>query len=525
MKKIKFFAAALGLMTLAACSNSDDVFTGEDVVQSQQDANAITFGTYIGQQAQTRAGVAGSITTTSLKTGDHSAGFGVFAYYTGADDYAYSAVTITGATGQSSVKPNFMYNQQVQWTSGKTGYVGAEGDYAWAYTPLKYWPNEVQGGAVDDQTGAATSEGGHGGKLSFFAYAPYVASAGGDYGITAMTANSLESDPILTYVVNPAGSDVVDLLWGTTGTNGVNVLGSGNSGVTYNASGTNYQKSILPNKAESPDGYTLNADLTKQKTGGQVSFAFKHALAKVGGSKTGSTTGSGLQIKADLDDGKGAETGGDKETATLITVNSITIVAKAKSAASGDGVYYQTKQAGTFNLANGRWAITSTKGASATAAATTHIINQSGTGTNVAGKLNKAIAENDITYSSGWKADDDDIDGVTTDAQDVYATEAAPLVFIPGTYPELKVTVDYYVRTYDGKVDGGYSEVQQEITKTLTFAQAVELNKQYNLLIRLGLTGVKFTATVSEWEPYDADGDGIIDDEDKTDVYVPINVQ
>ena len=214
-----------------------------------------------------------------------------------------------------------------------------------------------------------------------------------------------------------------------------------------------------------------------------------------------------------------------QEDVTLVTIKEINIVAKAKSAAAGDDKYYQTSHAGNFNLANGQWAITSSEGAAATAATTTHIINQAGTGTNVAGKLNEDIAENIISYSSGWKANGNSIAGVTTDAKNVYHTEAAPLVYIPGTYPELTVTVDYFVRTYDANLDGGFSVVEQNITKTITFAEAVKLNKQYNLLIHLGLTGVKFTATVSDWDP-DIDGDTVIEPEgdDKKDVYVPINV-
>ena len=416
-----------------------------------------------------------------------------------------------------------MYNQQVQWTSGKTDYVGADGDYAWAYTPLKYWPNDFADGNVDDQDPAAQGSTTYGGNVSFFAYAPYVSEATGSEGITGMTANNESSDPILTYTVASAGNDIVDLLWGTAGANGENVVGSSNSGVAYKADGTAYQQSILPS-------YKMNADLTKQKTQGLVSFNFKHALSKVGGSNvtTSPATTNGLMIKLDLDDGKGAENNGTKEDATLVTVKEISIVAKAKSAASGDDKYYQTAQSGKFNLANGNWKIESTTGTSTSAATTTHIINQSGTGTNVAGKLNTDIAEDNISYSSGWKhgTTPAEIAGVTTTAKNVYATEAAPLVYIPGTYPELTITIDYYVRTYDGKVAGGYSEVEQVITKTLTFAQAVQLNKQYNLLIHLGLTGVKFTATVENWD-LDADGNGSVELEggDTQSVNLPINVQ
>lgn len=61
----------------------------------------------------------------------------------------------------------------------------------------------------------------------------------------------------------------------------------------------------------------------------------------------------------------------------------------------------------------------------------------------------------------------------------------------------------------------------------------VALNKKYNLLIHLGLTSVKFEATVSNWDldstgtgTEDSDGDGTPDSSDKDiDVHVPINVQ
>lgn len=477
----------------------------------------------MGKTGTTRAGTSGDITTASLKTGTHANdGFGVFAYYTGANDYTYASVKTDGTSGNSTVKPNFMYNQQVKWTSGKTGYVGADGDQAWAYTPLKYWPNDIQNGAVDDQTpAAATGDGTKGGKLTFFAYAPYIPvteSSGTPTGsmtdgITAMTANTASSDPILSYTVASTPANFVDLLWGTAGTNGVNVLGTAQNGVSYNASGTNYQKSILPN-------YTLNADLTKQKTEGQVSFAFKHALSKVGGKTVGTGDANGLMIMLDLDSEKGEETGGTKADATKVTVKSISISAKAKTAASDDDKYLQTNMSGDFNLANGRWNITSTTGTSTSAATVSHTINQDGT--SAQGVLADAIKE-PTTWNATWASNPA---GVTTTAQNVYNTESSPLVFIPGTYPELTITVDYFVRTEDTKLDGGYSQVEQVITKTLTFANAVELNKQYNIIIHLGLTSVKFTATVDDWDA-DIDGDGTIEPtgDDKQDVYVPINVK
>lgn len=87
------------------------------------------------------------------------AGFGVFAYYTGASGW--------GDVG-SSTTPNFMYNQQVTYSSG------------WTYTPVKYWPNA------------------DGEKVSFFAYAPYTSNT------TGFSTNTAAGAPIISYT------------WGTT---------------------------------------------------------------------------------------------------------------------------------------------------------------------------------------------------------------------------------------------------------------------------------------------------------------------
>ena len=44
----------------------------------------------------------------------------------------------------------------------------------------------------------------------------------------------------------------------------------------------------------------------------------------------------------------------------------------------------------------------------------------------------------------------------------------------------------------------GYTWIPQEITKTISLG-AIEMNKSYGIVMHLGLTSVKFTATVSDW--------------------------
>lgn len=81
-----------------------------------------------------------------------SKGFGVFAYYTGDQNWS---------TAGASTIPNFMYNQQVTWASEQ-----------WTYSPVKYWPNNNN---PADDSGASGSESKN--YLSFFAYAPFTSSA------------------------------------------------------------------------------------------------------------------------------------------------------------------------------------------------------------------------------------------------------------------------------------------------------------------------------------------------------------
>lgn len=131
MKKNYLFGMlALAAMTMVGCSN-------DEVVNDYSQDNAIEFGTYVGRGAESRAHV---IDTDVLA----DEGFGVFAYYTGTEDFANT----TAAT------PNFMYNEEVTGTAVANQTDGRT-KYDWTYAPVKYWPNNV------------------GDKISFFAYAPY----------------------------------------------------------------------------------------------------------------------------------------------------------------------------------------------------------------------------------------------------------------------------------------------------------------------------------------------------------------
>ena len=149
------------------------------------------------------------------------AGFGVFAYYTGA--------TAWGDVG-SSTTPNFMYNQQVTWDGTNS---------VWTYTPVKYWPNDNNSA---DNTGATGSQG-HS-YVSFFAYAPYFdPSSSPASGVKAIGANNVSGAPTVTYT----WAADADLLY-------------------------DYKKDCYK---------TMTSPGTYGSVGGSVPFIFKHALAKV----------------------------------------------------------------------------------------------------------------------------------------------------------------------------------------------------------------------------------------------------
>lgn len=501
MKKF-IFPAAAALVLFAGCSSESDSLRLSTDAQS---ASPIDFGTYFSNGAVTRAGAPGAINTTdALKA---SEGFGVFAYYTQDKDY--------DAVGDQ--KPNWMYNQKVAWDAANS---------VWSYSPLKYWPND--NGTADDKgsTGTTTS------KVSFFAYAPFAGNESDGTipddqktsGITAFSANDVAGHPTVTYKLATDGKQV-DLLWGTAA-----------EGKSYETvTGTKVTVKKVSDAALAP----TNLNLQKLKTGQKISFLFKHALAKFGGSTETAATPNGLLVKLDIDK-DGAITGGDKDAATKVTIKNIEIKNTAVTTPedlNGDGTADDKDKivaGGTFDLATGLWTASTSDYVDID-----HTITSPGSAKGAGSETARSSATiaDDLaepgtvaTGTAGWDALPA---GVTTTAQNVYKEESNPLVFIPGTKPCFKITVEYVVRTKDAHLAKGYTEVVQKITHNVAFKDDVALNKKYNLLIHLGLTSVKFEATVSNWDldstgtgTEDSDGDGTPDSSDKDiDVHVPINVQ
>ena len=149
---------ACAALTMTGCSN-DEI----NAPQQSQENNAIEFSTYLGRNAQGSRGT--ETDTGSIKT----SGFGVLAYYTEQANFA------------ETNKPNFMWNQKVTYK-----------DTNWGYTPVKYWPTKV-----DD-------------KVSFFAYAPYV--AGGNAKGIVLSGNSVAGAPTATITLPDDPSETIDFV-------------------------------------------------------------------------------------------------------------------------------------------------------------------------------------------------------------------------------------------------------------------------------------------------------------------------
>ena len=209
MKRYLILMTAAALV--AGCSNDADE-VGSGYVPSN---NAIAFDANTDDGLTTRA--SGQINSDADLQGTS---FGVFGSYTGALRYE-----------NTTVSPDFMYNQEVKYSGG-----------SWSYRPVKYWPNDSRE------------------YVSFFAYAPFVENPQTNTeGIIDMSKLSDLGDPWVNYRIaadpwsttNPQ----VDLLYGQQ-----ELTVGGN---------TTYTPWLDQQKPTDP-------------ANGRMKFTFRHALACIG---------------------------------------------------------------------------------------------------------------------------------------------------------------------------------------------------------------------------------------------------
>ena len=468
MKKPIIFAAAAAVV-LAGCARNETYFQVADEV--------VSFGAYSGRTI-TKSGDTDDMNLKALA----EYGFGVFATYSGTDDFSVAT-------------NDFMYNQLVN---------SADEGATWTYSPIKYWPNPTNGQTADDQ------------KVSFFAYAPYTdpeaAGADNSYGITGFAIDGdSASDTYGHNFVNytfAADRPNVDLLWG------------------YKA------------KSGDPATYTVNTNLTR--TTDKVHFTFQHMLSKLGGSQEGnagtpnpyddaSYVANGLVVKANAE--TIAPTNGfGEDNGTKITISKIVIASAPETdAISGLPVtdidennlsYAAAGQTGKLDIQTGVFTLEGPARNIHFSQTITNLIDDPATTedeSNPDSELTESLRE-----PASFTAFADLPKGVVDKAINVYKDENNPIILIPGTKPVVDITVSYIVRTCDEKLPAGYSEVPQTVFGRIKFGE-IKKNTKYNIVMILGLNDVKFEAEVEDWTTgvvgqtlVDLNGDGDYDDPGET---------
>lgn len=469
MKKRNMLLTLLAAALTVSCSNDKLSLQDENLQNVPVGDVPVQFSAYT-SRGTSRSGAIGDLTLANLKTGD---GFGVFAYYTNADDYVADA------------RPNFMFNQQVKWNTTNS---------LWDYSPVRYWPNEYGEDAQSEDID----------KISFFAYAPYVEvnpSTGyltnpGDYntkatwGITGTSRNTYTGDPLVKYVTSFDLDHTVDLCWGVY-----------NEGEGDDATGW----AIMNGKQTCTNGLPW---LNVQRSGAieqRLKFTFRHATAKLN-----------VQIDADVDGGEnatelgthyGIDTGeGNPDGKTKIYVRSISFTGIAPQGALNlnnvtADVPLWMSYTGTGWIENGQ-TVTIYDGLRDGYEGTENAEANSETMTG----LNPQIIG----------SPDNTMPGVTNTPVNLFGrsegtTELTEEIFVIPTGERVRMTIVYDVETEvsdlpgflsDGKTHG--TSIENRITTDLRYNAGLlkfEGGKSYTLNLHLGMNSVKFDAAVNEnWD-------------------------
>lgn len=450
MKKIFLFAVAAALF--AACSSNDSTNDGQESQQTLE-SGSIGFDAYT-QRSITRSGQSGIMDLTQLQT----SGFGVFGYYTDNNEYEQSRI------------PDFMYNQKVEW----------DGVSYWKYEPIKYWPNEYGNSANSDDND----------KVSFFAYAPYVEvqpnlgkvvkvnSNDDQWGITALSRNSVSGDPLVKYIASFEAAKRVDLMWGVCDDpNWAIVQGGTVQQLNDGKTGLPWLNVERPMEAK-----------TQQTADQRLKFTFKHALAQFS-----------VNIDAFVD---GLNANNPLADKTKIYVRQISFTGFALKGALNLNNTDPNKALwldynGTADIESGA-AVTiydgRKDGKEGTAGADASNEKARGLNPDIISNFNDALIKGNTT------------EGVTNVTKPLFESNS-PVMVIP-TGEDMEVEIVYDVETEDenlstslsdGKTKG--SSIENRITKTVSFgADGMQNGKHYTLNLHLGMNSVKFDAEVSPWQ-------------------------
>ena len=426
------FGLAVASLMLTACSSADDAVTSSPTAPATDDT-AISFGAYLDRNT-TRGGFEGELTTDILKT-PASEGFGVMAYYTDNQPYTPNAI------------PNFMYNQQVLFDTDH-----------WAYSPLKYWPNEF--GATAQSTSLD--------RLSFFAYAPYTEvdpvtgyATDADNGIIGMTRSAENGNPKVRYYASFDPAKRVDLCWAKP-----------------------------------------QLDAIKPDVASKVTFNFKHALASLN-----------IQIDALFDET--TQNAGALDPKTRIWVRSVTFEGLAMK---GELNLNNRENTPEWNdlYSNGLLIgepVTIYDGRRDGREGFAEMPNEKPVA------INTSLVQRDI-YD--FDANDDFITttpGVTTTPVNLFqSTDVDAPIFVIPTGEPLRVTIVYDVETVDWNLTSSFlsdnetngSSIENCITKVVESAPnspiSLDAGKKYVIKLHLGMTSVKLDVKeVKEW----ANGDNV----------------
>lgn len=469
------------LVCLTACSGGDDINETPITPTTPETLKAIAFDTYVQSgNTQTRATYPsetsiGGIDLARLKTMD----FGVFTQHT-------SNTAWGSYTDKASTSFNFMWNQQVAWNTSLS-------TPAWTYSPVKYWPNDNN--PADNQSPAATGSQDHS-YLSFFAYAPYQqatnlpatghSDATAD-GIVEMTANNTNVDGSYLYyrtsLEKPFGVDEsVDLLWATA--------------------------QDLYKMKSSGEGYV----------DGRVSLNFKHALTKLD-----------INVRAMVDNtanGSSPAYSTEVDGNTRIYIDNVSITTptyypegKLKIASDNDTPVWDYSDITTaktkfrfgsdidLTLAN----VNNTKDLDNVKYSLRYAAPNIPTNATITDIDNNGIDDNTglTLVETARETFNEEMEAGVIKAEQQLSANYSTFMFCPSTATSaISVTAVYHVVTFDPNLTLNnpkfYSNVTNNITAELGNTDfKFEPNKQYKILLNLGITSVKFEVSVldenGEW--------------------------